>query len=99
MSKITESANGEDCQIRIPGVCNFDPATVCWCHANAGAAGKGFGLKSHDALGSYGCSDCHDVVDWRRRIKTFSRCEIKLMFWEGVARSFLILIKKGLVKC
>lgn len=98
MSKITESARGAQCQIRIPGVCNHRPETVVWCHANGSAAGKGIGMKSHDLLGAYGCSACHDVVDRRARLPIGTYREtVELMFWEGHARSLLLLIKNGLV--
>lgn len=96
MSKITQSARGMDCRIRIPTVCNHDNSTTVWCHANGSAAGKGIGMKSHDLLGAYGCSACHDVVD-HRATSPFSRDEVKLMFYEGHQRSLIILIEKGLI--
>ena len=98
MSKITESARGEECQIRIMDVCNFDNATTVWCHANGSAAGKGIGMKSHDLLGAYGCSACHDVYDGRRPLpKGISRDMVELWFWDGHARSLVKLIEKGIV--
>lgn len=96
MSKIRQSARGEQCQIRLPFVCNGNPETVVWCHANGSAAGKGIGMKSHDILGAYGCSSCHDVYDGRRRV-AIPRTEIKLAFWEGHARSIVRLIERGLI--
>lgn len=100
MSKITKSAKGEECQIRIPGICKGNKETVVWCHANGSAAGKGIGMKSYDLLGAYGCQNCHDMYD--RRTKPLmmhgSYENIKLMFWEGHARSLVMLIEKGLVK-
>lgn len=99
MSAITRSAKGEDCQIRIPGVCNFDPATTVWCHGNGSAAGKGIGGRSHDLLGAYGCSSCHAVYDRLVPLpEGLTRVEVKLYFLEGHWRSLLMLIKKGLVK-
>lgn len=99
MSKITESARGEDCQIRIPGICNFDPATTVWCHGNGSAAGKGMWMKAHDILGAYGCSSCHDVYDRRAPVPDgMTYVEVKLYFLEGLMRSLLILARKGLVK-
>ena len=62
-TKITRSARNEDCALRIPGICNFDPDTVVFCHAPC--VDKGMGYKSPDWWGAYGCSDCHDVVDSR----------------------------------
>lgn len=94
MSKITESARGQECQIRLPGVCNFNSETVVWAHANGSAAGKGIGMKSPDILGAYACSACHDAVDGRT---TIPRREVRLAFWEGHARSVRILLEKGLI--
>ena len=97
MSKITESARGMECQIRIPLVCNHDNSTTVWAHANGSAAGKGIGQKRLDALGAYACSACHDVVDGRvPRPFGWSREAVKLAFWEGHARSLRMLIEKGL---
>ena len=106
MSKITESARGEECQVRLPGICNRDNATVVWAHCNKMAAGKGKGLKALDPLGAYCCSDCHDVYDMRRLapyISQFtgvrlSRIEVEHAFYEGMMRSFIKLVEKGLVK-
>jgi hypothetical protein len=97
MSKITKSANGQRCQIRLPGVCQ-DSAGVVWCHAIGQAAGKGIGMKVPDLLGAYGCSSCHDIVDRRRFVKHLTRMEIEHAFYEGVMRSQRILIDDGVVK-
>ena len=99
MSAIRRSARGQDCQIRIPFVCNHDSATVVWCHANGTAAGKGIGMKSCDPLGAYGCFACHNVVDGRAPIpKGYCREDIQIMFHEGHQRSLQILIAKQLVR-
>ena len=100
MSRITESARNEMCQIRIPGVCSHDPATTVLCHAGGSAAGKGMWQKAPDYLGAYGCSRCHDVVDHRVPVPHgMTRDDIKLMFAEGVFRTQILLEKKGLLKC
>lgn len=97
-SVITRSARDETCQIRLPGVCKHDRGTTVWCHANGSAAGKGIGMKSNDLLGAYGCSACHAVVDRGRPAPAgMTREYIRLAFWEGHARSLLILIEKGIV--
>lgn len=86
------------CQVRIPGWCNALRETTVWAHANGSAAGKGIGMKSHDLLGAYACSNCHDLYDRRHPTPPgISREEIELCFWEGHARSVLILIDKGLL--
>lgn len=96
MSKIRDSANGVPCQIRLIGSCNHDPRTTVWAHANGSAAGKGIGMKSHDLLGSYACSSCHDVYD-RRTPAITSREAVELAFWEGHARSLVLLIERGII--
>lgn len=98
MSKITESARGEQCHIRMPGICNFNPETTVWCHGNGSAVGKGLWMKAHDILGAYGCFACHQVYD--RQVPTpvgLTRTEVELMFWEGHARSIVRLIERGLI--
>ena len=97
MSKITDSAKGQECQVRIPGVCSGDSSTVVWAHAIGTASGKGIGMKSPDALGSYACQPCHDAYD--RRIRTnHDRQFIEHCFMEGHMKSLKRLIDKGLVK-
>lgn len=95
MSKITLSARGEECQIRIPGHCNFNPETTIFCHLN----GAGMGMKHKDLFGAYGCSSCHDIVDGKGPLGP-DRNELyeKFWFYEAVFRTQEILIEKGLVK-
>jgi len=99
MSKIRESARNEECTIRIPGTCNFDSSTTVLMHANGSAAGKGLGMKSPDILRAYGCSACHAVVDRMVPLpKHLTRDDVRLMFYEGHARTVLRLIEKGLIE-
>lgn len=98
MSKITESARNEECQVRIANVCNFNPETTIWAHANDLAAGKGKGLKAHDINGAYCCSACHDVYDRRRRPpEGMKYSEVELDFAKGHYRSVVLLAQKGLI--
>lgn len=57
--KIRDSAKGEDCTLRIVGICNFNPNTTVLCHEN----GAGVAYKAHDIHSCYGCSDCHAWLD------------------------------------
>lgn len=97
MSKITASARGENCQVRIPGVCRHQRDTVVWGHGNGSAADKGMGMKAPDLLGAYICFLCHGVYD--RSIPTdLPRVEVELCFWDGHARSVVILFEKGIIR-
>lgn len=92
MSKITKSAKGEECQIRIPGYCNNNPETVVFCHLGGG----GMARKSSDIHGAYGCSSCHDSIDGRT-ITTWTKNQLKVWFYDGLVRTQLKLIEKGLI--
>lgn len=98
MTAIRRSARGEDCTMRIPGVCNHDPATTVLCHSNDLADGKGMGLKAPDTEAAYGCSACHDVLDGRRPRPVWMQRSQLLAFFD-VARALTkeILRRKGLL--
>lgn len=83
---------GQECQIRIPGVCSFDSSTTVLCHKG----GAGIAMKSSDIHASYGCYKCHAVIDGAK--SEFPKDELKLMFYDGMVRTQLILIEKGLIK-
>lgn len=91
---ITRSARGEDCQVRMPNICNHNPETTVWAHCNGSAAGKGIGMKSPSLLGAYACSSCHDEYD--RRTSKLDIITARLYFAEGHYRSLRMLIEKGL---
>lgn len=95
-SKIRRSAQGQDCTIRIPGVCNGNPETTVLCHLPGG----GMGAKRHDIHGAYGCSSCHDAIDGRSThyIGSVGDSEARLDFLEGVMRTQEILLRDGLIK-
>lgn len=99
MSKITDSARGMDCQVRIPGVCTFDPATTIWSHARWGCAGRGRSIKAIDHAGAYACTSCDAVYDGQRKPPAgMTRDQVDLDWCHGHFRSLLILKEKGLLK-
>ena len=91
-TKITKSAKGEECQIRLPGICNFNPETTVFCHVG----GAGMGRKANDMHGAYGCSSCHDVLD-RRVPCDYDSVELQVYHYDGMVRTQLILLEKGLI--
>ncbi|MGL4638567.1 MAG: nuclease domain-containing protein [Shewanella sp.] len=60
--KITDSARGENCTMRLLGICNFNPETVVFAHVGRR---RGTGIKCGDNFGVYACSACHDIIDKR----------------------------------
>ena len=96
MSKIRKSARGQQCQIRLAGICNHNPETVVLAHYRM-AGTCGMGMKPSDIQAAYACDICHSAVDGR--LKTdLSRDELQTAFAEGVMRTQQILIKQGLLK-
>jgi hypothetical protein len=97
MSKITQSAKGENCTVRVIGYCNGNSETVVLAHLNGIRYGHGTGKKVNDIHGSYCCSSCHDVLDGRVR-SNYSKDELKLFHLESIIETQLILLDKGLIK-
>jgi hypothetical protein len=96
--KITQSAKGEVCQMRIPGICMGGTETTVWAHSNAYTDGKGIGQKAHDCFGAYMCAACHDEFDGRTRKSGINSTTMEFMFTQAMKRSWLRLLKKGVLK-
>ena len=92
-SKIRESARGEQCMVRVPGVCNGDSETVVLAHLN----GAGIGRKQEDHKGAFSCSSCHSWLDGGYVHEGVSRDRRDLLHLEGVIRTQDRLIAKGLI--
>lgn len=91
---IRQSARGEECTLRLPGICNFDLETTVLAHLPSRL--KGMGTKSADIHGVYACSCCHDAIDGRMR-SGLSRDEIKAAMLDALIETQLRLIEKGLL--
>lgn len=84
MSFLRDTAKGQPCMIRIPGVCCFDKSTTVLCHTN----GAGVALKSDDMEAAFGCRDCHAAVDGKPTVAHgYTDDEILLMFLVGCVRT------------
>lgn len=99
MSKIREAARDEDCLVRLPGVCCFDPAKSIWSHAKWASGGKGRGLKAIDLAGAIACTSCDAVYDGQAKPPPgMTRDEIDLAWFHGHLRSLVRLKEKGIIK-
>ena len=100
VSKLRKSARGQQCQIRVVGICNGDPETVVLAHLNGG----GMGTKRHDIHGAYACSACHAAVDGRLpTVRTgyqecLGRDELRLLHLDGIIRTQEIMLREGLIR-
>ena len=97
MSKITESARGEDCTVRLSGICNHNPETVVFAHLPGIRFGHGTGQKVGDLHGCYACSNCHDAID-RRTHTNLDKSFVKMAHMEAVIETQMKLLEKGLIK-
>ena len=89
MSKLRRAANGQTCQVRLPG-CQHDHGVVLAHYRMAGTCGMG--IKPPDFQGAWACFKCHTTVDSTRDES------IRLAFAEGVMRTQIELARMQLVK-
>lgn len=66
MANLRKEAKGRECQVRLPGICNFNPETTVLAHYRM-AGLNGVGQKPDDIFGAWACSSCHDECDRRTR--------------------------------
>lgn len=91
--KIRNSARGQECQVRMPGVCNRNNETVILAHVGKGS---GMGQKCDDIHATYACSACHDVIDDRVRIGD-PRIN-RLYAYDAMIRTQKLLLEQELIK-
>ncbi|WP_288365605.1 DUF1364 domain-containing protein [uncultured Marinobacter sp.] len=92
-SPIRQSAKGQPCLVRIPGVCNGDPSTVVLAHLN----GAGIGTKAGDHEGAYACSACHAWLDGGYATEGYFKDTRELWHLQGILRTQRALIDKGFI--
>jgi hypothetical protein len=99
MTPIRRSAKGEDCTLRLPGICKPEPGNVVWAHSNDSRHGKGFGLKADDQFGCYACYWCHRVLDGQApRPARLSEADLEQAFERAMRESREILRRKKLLE-
>lgn len=95
--KITNSAQGEDCELRTE-FCNGNPETTVFCHAPV-EGDLGISIKNHDWWGAYGCSSCHDFVDGKPVPNNMGSMNWRDFDWsQPIHRTMKKLFQKGLIK-
>lgn len=88
-TKLRNSARGQQCQFRVPGVCNNNPETTVLCHAPSEV--KGMSNKGDDHFAAFGCFECHTALDQHR-------VDDPPFFWlRGIRRTQAIWFEMGLM--
>lgn len=67
---------------------------VVACHSNSQKFGHSMALKAHDVPVAYLCTHCHSIVDGRLG-PHLSRMDREMMWYEGVAKTWLWLMLEG----
>ena len=81
-----EACRGEQCYLRVAGVCgNYGRETVP-CHSNQARHGKGMGIKADDTYTVPGCAACHSFIDVSKSGKDlkFAIWDTAYFFWEPI---------------
>lgn len=91
---ILNAARGEDCTLRVPGVCLNESDTVVACHSNSHEDGHGKGIKSADIYVAFGCARCHAWLDNGHA----TRDEKRDIFHRGMKATWLRLVELDVVK-
>lgn len=95
---LRDSANGEECTVRIVGACNGRTDTTVLAHLPELVADRGMAIKGIDEAAAFACVCCHDVVDGRRPLPAgASRTSVMLDFFRGHVRTLVRWKQKGLL--
>lgn len=95
MANLRKEAQGRECQVRLPSICNGNSETVVLAHFRM-AGLCGVGMKPNDLFGAWACSACHDEID--RRTRRTDAGEAHMAHLEGVIRTQAALIAEGKLK-
>lgn len=94
---IRKFARGKPCQMRLGGVCTYEPAKSIWSHAPFGSAGKGMGMKSFDVCGAIACTACDAALDQPGANLVATRDEVVLAFMHAHFRSLVMLADADII--
>ena len=86
--KIRDSARGQDCTLRLVGVCNFNEETTVLAHIGRN---RGMALKCDDTMAVFSCSSCHAKIDGAER------SDLALDLLRSLEETQKILFDKGLL--
>lgn len=90
-SKLRDSARGQECTLRVAGVCNYNPETTVLAHLDSEV--KGMAIKSADTFAVYTCSCCHEWLDRHQG----SREERSWYSLRALDRTHRVMVQQGLL--
>lgn len=87
-------AEGEPCDLRAPGVCNFRTDTTVLAHIKRGHCGS---IKPSDLAAIRACFNCHDLIDGRRDFG-YTREQVDAMLCRALVQRLNDYDKQGIVR-
>lgn len=93
-NKLRKSAKGQECQVRLPGVCSWDDSQTVLAHVGKDS---GMGMKASDIEATFACGNCHAVMDGQVN-HNFERDFVRLAMLEGAERTRAIWVEQGLIQ-
>lgn len=96
MTNLRTIARGEECQVRLPGICTFNREQTVLAHFRL-VGMSGMGVKNHDLFGAYACAACHAVCDGQVD-SDLTREERMLALAEGTFRTQALLLRRGIIQ-
>jgi hypothetical protein len=92
--RLLDAARGQNCTLRIPGICNGNSETTVAAHSNQIMHGKGMGIKAHDCFAAWACSSCHAEIDQGSKLSRQQKDE----YWQaGFERTILQMFLLGII--
>lgn len=99
MTDLRKLARGQECLVRIPNICNWDPETTVLAHIRRGGeSNPGMGARVADVCATWACSSCHDVIDRRNAMGSYSLAEIDSWLLDAQNRYLVKLVEMGVLK-
>lgn len=89
-------AKGQECMLRLPGICNWNPETTVLAHIRRGFFGMG--TKPVDWCGVWMCSDCHDAYDGRVEWEGWGRDELDANALRALCQQLAKYVELGVLK-
>lgn len=93
MTDLRKLAKGQECKVRLPGICNFNDETTVLAHIRLGYFG--IGKKPSDWCGVHACSACHDELD--RRTRRMDKTQVESDTLRALCEQLQWYVDKGLL--
>lgn len=85
--------------MRLPNICNWNPETTVLSHIRRGGdINAGMSKKPCDLNATWACSDCHDVLDRRNNMGSYTKSELDSWITDAHCRYLVKLVDLGVLK-